>query len=171
MDYYLRKYPDPVLRQKAKPVLELDDDIAIIEENMRRILKEEGGVGLAAPQVGVSKRLLLVRMDPLSKDDKEDVRLFINPEITEADGEKVIEEGCLSVTGISAEVKRFGSIRLQAKNTEWDVLELSATDLLAVVFQHEIDHLDGILFVDRLSPAKKVLLSAKLKKLKKEWKS
>ena len=131
------------------------------------------GVGLAAPQVGVDKRIIVVDITPRNSGGEEDEEVeyegpglieLINPEITSASGEVTGEEGCLCIPGFVSDVKRKNRIVLEGYNREGELLEIEAEDLLARVFQHEFDHLDGILFIDRLSRLKRELLKSKIEK-------
>jgi len=143
-------YGDPVLEAKAEPVAEFDEALASFCAEMFVTLKRERGVGLAAPQVGISKRIFVTDAD----DDKP--RVFINPEILMTSPELVeYEEGCLSFPGIYFMVKRAAALRIQAFNEKGRPFTLEADGMLARVILHEYDHLDGKLFVDRVSPFRK----------------
>ncbi|MEQ9619721.1 MAG: peptide deformylase [Deltaproteobacteria bacterium] len=165
------KYPDPFLRKKCGVVEEIDDDILRLLDDMAETMYDAPGVGLAAPQVGVDKRIIVVDITPANREGEEEVEYegpglieLINPEITSASGEVTGEEGCLSIPGFVSDVKRKNKIVLEGYNREGELLEIEAEDLLARVFQHEIDHLDGILFIDRLSRLKRELLKSKIEK-------
>ena len=153
-------YPDPVLAQKCAPVETIDDEIRVLIEDMVETMYAAPGVGLAAPQVGVLQRVIII--DCGSKEDPELIRA-VNPQIVERDGECSQEEGCLSVPGYYASVKRSSwvKVRYQTPDEEW--VECACEGLLAIAFQHEIDHLDGKLFVDRLSSLKKGIFRKKYK--------
>jgi peptide deformylase len=140
----VRLYGDPVLRRKAEPVTVLTRDIDALVEDMVETMYDEVGIGLAAPQVGVGLRLLVV------DEGKGHVRPYLNPLIVEQGGHAVAEEGCLSLPGIFADVARAEWVVVEAQDRRGVPLRTRARGLLARVFQHEIDHLDGVLFIDRL---------------------
>jgi peptide deformylase len=147
----IRKLPDPVLRQKAKKISRLDPSISRLIKNMIETMSDANGVGLAAPQVGASLRLIVIR---LPEEDAEEI-ILINPEIVKRSGEREIEERCLSIPGYSGRVKRACTVTVKGRDAEWKPLRLKADELLAQALEHEIDHLDGILYVDHLeSPDK-----------------
>lgn len=148
----IRYYGDPVLRQVAVSIATIDEEIKQLADELVRTLTLKKGYGLAAPQIGVSKRLIFL--------DVEDYfEIVVNPEITWFDEEKVLGvEGCLSIPGAEAEVLRYKTIRYAGKTLEGSALELEAHDLLARVIQHEVDHLNGILFIDHLGEAKRLQL-------------
>lgn len=153
------KYPDPVLRREAESVDSVNDDIRDIIENMLDVMYIEEGVGLAAPQVGVSKKVIVV-------DDGKDVIGLINPEIVKKSRENdTMEEGCLSLPGIRLNISRPVRITVKGLDENGDPVELQADGILAKVLQHEIDHLNGILIIDHVSTIHKTLLRSKLKKL------
>jgi len=133
---------DPVLREKAKPVKEINDSVLKLLDNLRDTLKEYEGVGLAAPQIGVSKRVIVV-------DTGEESYELINPEIIEASGEDKAVEGCLSIPNMNGKVKRSSRVVVTGLNRQGQEVRIEAMGLLSRAFQHEIDHLDGILFIDR----------------------
>jgi peptide deformylase len=156
-------YGDLVLKQKATPVVEFDEKLKQTAEEMFQTMLEADGIGLAAPQVNISQAYLVIGMP---HDDEELERMFFaNPEITETRGEIGMEEGCLSIPGIREEVVRPEWIRLRYQDLQGRLHEMETDGLLARVLQHEIDHLNGILFTDRLSPAKRSLLKNALEKL------
>jgi peptide deformylase len=152
--YPIRKYPDSILRVVATPVKEITDEIRGLSADMVETMYAANGVGLAANQVGVSLRLIVI--DTGSEKERNAIAV-INPEIVEAADEEVAEEGCLSVPGFYEPVKR--ALHVSVRGIGLDGLEtiLRCTGLAARVFQHEIDHLDGILFIDHLSPLKRQL--------------
>ncbi|MFN4148310.1 MAG: peptide deformylase, partial [Rhodocyclaceae bacterium] len=141
------RYPDPRLHIKAKPVEAVDADIKKLVADMFETMYEAPGIGLAATQVNVHKRLLVLDVS----EDKSKPMAFINPEILAREGEHVGEEGCLSVPGIYETVKRSERIKVRALNLEGEPFELEADGLLSVCLQHEIDHLDGKVFIEYLS--------------------
>ena len=162
----IRIYGDPVLRKKALPVEAFDDDLRTLVEDMFELMFEADGIGLAALQINVSRAFLIIGMP---RENQEAERLFYaNPEILETRGESAFEEGCLSVPDIREEVIRPEWIRLRYQDIKGQEQELETDGLLARVLQHEIDHLNGILFVDRVSAARKSLLKNSLKKLARE---
>ena len=159
----IRIYGDPVLRRKAARVEVFDEQFKALVEEMFPIMFEADGIGLAAPQVNISKAFLVIGMP---RENQEPDRLvFVNPEILEARGEGTFEEGCLSLPGIREEVIRPEWIRVRYQDAEGLIKELETEGLLARVLQHEMDHLNGILLVDRISPARRSLLRSELKEL------
>ncbi len=153
-------FPDSRLRAKARPVSEVDDDVRRLIDDMFETMYAAPGIGLAAIQVNVHKRVVVI---DVSREQNEP-RVFINPEILERDGEEEMDEGCLSVPGIYERVKRAERIRVRALDRDGQPFELEADGLLAVCVQHEIDHLDGKLFVDYLSQLKRNRIRKKLEK-------
>ena len=150
-------YPDPRLREPGQPVTDFGAPLKALIDDMAETMYAAPGVGLAAPQIGVSKRLFLV--DVSTGDGvPSDLRVFINPEITERDGVSRNEEGCLSFPGVYEEVKRAERIRVRAQDAEGEWFELEAEGLLAVAIQHESDHLNGELMIDHLSLLKRRLV-------------
>lgn len=161
-------YGDPVLRRKSAPIEEITPEIRQLAQDMIETMYIEEGVGLAAPQVGRSVRMLVA--DPEFDEENRPARVFINPEILESSGEWKFDEGCLSVPGIRAEIVRPEMIRLRYQDLDGNVHEEEMHEIWSRVLQHEIDHLDGKLFVDYLSPIKRSLIMKKLKALAKESK-
>lgn len=155
-------YPHEILAKKAAPITEITDEIKELAREMSEIMYDNKGIGLAAPQVAESVRLITVDMSGPEK--REDLHVFVNPEIVAAEGEIETEEGCLSVIGYRAKVKRAAKIKFRALDLEGNKVELEAEDLFAVCLQHEVDHLDGILFIDRISRLKRNLYEKRLKK-------
>jgi len=149
----IRKLPDPVLRQKAKKVTGSDSSIRKLIDDMIETMHEASGVGLAAPQVGVPLRLVVICMP------EEDAReiVLINPEIVKKSGEREIEERCLSVPGYAGQVKRSVLVTVKARDENWKEVRLKADELLAQALEHEIDHLNGVLFVDRVESPEKLV--------------
>lgn len=143
--YEIRRIGDPVLRQRAKEVTEVDEKLVRLAEDMIETMYAAPGVGLAAPQVGVQKRLFVY-------DVGDGAHTVINPEIVESDGEWAYEEGCLSIPGLSFELVRPKRVHLVGYDLDGNELSIEADELLARAFQHEIDHLDGILYIERLDP-------------------
>lgn len=170
-------YPDPALRQKCTPVEEIDDELIKLLDDMADTMYEAPGVGLAAPQVGGSERVIVVDISEREREetpegervrykpsDRTELIQLINPEIVYSEGEYIDEEGCLSIPGFVSDVKRNYKVVVEGYNTDGDQIEIECEELLARVFQHEIDHLDGILFIDRLSRLKRELLKRKIEK-------
>jgi len=156
----IKEYGDPVLREKALPVKEITPEILNLIKDMAETMYTASGVGLAALQVGVPKRIILV-------DGEEDgLIVLINPMIIKSEGEVVAEEGCLSVPDIYSQVKRSSKVTIKALNENGDSIEITKEDLTARALQHEIDHLDGILFIDRIGKMERQILLNKLKKKK-----
>ncbi len=153
-------YPDPRLRTIAKPVERVDAQTRKLIEDMAETMYRAPGIGLAAVQVNVPKRIVVI---DLSK-DQSDLNVFINPEILKTEGEQEIEEGCLSVPDVFAPVTRAQSIVVRALNTQGERFEMQADGLLSVCIQHEIDHLDGKVFVDYLSRLKQDRIRKRLQK-------
>ena len=154
-------YPDPRLHEKSQPVAEIDDGIRRLIDDMAETMYAAPGIGLAAPQVDQRKRIIVVD----TSEDKNSLQAFINPQIIARDGQVESEEGCLSVPDIFAPVVRAESIRVQALDRNGDSFEMDAEGLLAVCIQHEIDHLDGKVFVDYLSRLKQDRIRKKLDKM------
>jgi len=156
----IKEYGEPVLREKALPVKEITPKILNLIKDMAETMYTDSGVGLAAPQVGVSKRIIVI-------DGEEDgLIVLINPMIIKSEGEVVAEEGCLSVPDIYSQVKRSSKVTVKALNENGDQIEITKEDLTARALQHEIDHLDGILFIDRIGRMERQILLNKLKKNK-----
>ena len=151
----------PVLRQKSDEVDEIDDEVHKLVQNLFDTVHAVSGVGLAANQAGITKRIAIVELD-----DSDPITL-INPVIVERDGTNRAEEGCLSIPEIFGEVDRSTTIVVETTTLEGDRIKIEAADLGARVIQHEIDHLDGVLFLDHLSPLKRRMLLQKWKKLRK----
>ncbi|MCE1225075.1 MAG: peptide deformylase [Geobacteraceae bacterium] len=155
-------FPDPLLKQKSAPVTIITDEIIQLAKDMAETMYDAPGVGLAAPQIGVLQRVIVI--DVAAKNEAPQLITVINPAIIQGEGETYEEEGCLSVPDFSANVKRYERVVVKGLSLEGQERIWHAEDLLAVAFQHEIDHLDGILFVDRLSPLKRDLFVKKSKK-------
>ena len=155
----VRKYGDPVLRRRATPVTEITDEIRRIVDDMIETMYDEVGIGLAAPQVGISLRLMVV-----GHEKTRGARAIVNPAITETAGEVTAEEGCLSLPGIFAQVTRADSVTLEGQDLDGQPVSIKARGLTARVFQHEMDHLDGVLFIDRLDPMTRDRIKRRIKK-------
>ncbi len=153
-------YPDPRLREVASPVERVDEEIRTLIEDMAETMYAAPGVGLAATQIGVPLRVFVI--DIASEEEPSNLLAFVNPEILEREGSQTYREGCLSFPGVSEDVKRAAHVRVRALDRNGEPFELEATDLLAVAIQHENDHLDGELMIDRVSPLRRRLMSRKL---------
>ena len=154
------EYPDPRLKKVATPVAALTAEVRKLVRDMADTMYAAPGVGLAATQVDVHKRVIVIDIS----EHKDELRVFINPELLSADGEAECEEGCLSVPGYYDKVTRAARIRVRAQDEHGETFELDAEGLLAVCIQHEMDHLQGKVFVEYLSPLKRARLAAKLRK-------
>ncbi len=148
-------HPDPVLREVSEPVTAFDDDLVRLVRDMAETMYAAPGVGLAGPQVDVTKRLLVMDVREEGPEGPPSLRVFVNPEIIEKRGSILGDEGCLSVPEMREEVKRAETIVVRAFNEKGEPFELEAEGLLAVAIQHETDHLEGVLFFDHLSPLKR----------------
>ncbi len=157
-------FPDPRLRSVGKTVKNVDGKLVNLADRMLKTMYEAPGIGLAATQVGVHKRLLVLDIS----EKKDSPLILINPEITESEGEIETDEGCLSVPGFYEPVSRSRCIVVDAVNREGNPVTFHAEDLLSVCIQHEMDHLDGKLFVDYISPTKRQLIRKKLQKMQKQ---
>ena len=156
-------FPDPKLRTKAKQVTDFNEKIVKLTDDMFETMYAAPGIGLAATQIDVHQRIITIDIS----EEKNQPLVVINPEIIEKEGEQAIDEGCLSVPGIYEPVKRFSKIRLKAQDKHGEFYELDADELLSVCIQHEMDHLDGKLFVDYLSEMKRNRIRKKLVKAQK----
>ncbi|MDH5559847.1 MAG: peptide deformylase [Deltaproteobacteria bacterium] len=159
--------PHPFLKIKAKPVEAYDDDLKTLIEDMLETMYESSGIGLAATQVGQDKRLIVIDIehDHETGESSKKPMIIINPKIIDKQGEQIMEEGCLSVPEFRAEVKRYSQITLSYLNENQEQKTLDAEELLAVCIQHELDHLDGILFIDHLPLLKRKMILKKLQKM------
>ena len=158
-------YPDPRLHKVAKPVVTVDDSIRVLVQNMAETMYDAPGIGLAATQVNVHKRVVVIDVS----EEKNDLRVLINPEILDkSEEQKIYEEGCLSVPDVYDEVERPATVRVRALDLSGEPYEFDAEGLLAVCVQHEIDHLNGKVFVQHLSMLKQTRLKAKLRKAERE---
>ena len=165
----IRKFPDDALKRPARPVENINGDLNSLVDSMAQTMYAAPGVGLAAPQVGESKRIIVLDTD--HQEPGKHLLKLINPRVVEAEGKIIWEEGCLSVIDYSAEVERAAKVLVRAWTPEQKEIEIEAEELLAVALQHEIDHLDGKLFIDRISRIKRELYRRKLKKMIKEGKA
>lgn len=161
----IRLYPDQILRCKAKPVLEFDSHTSALLDEMVNTMRQANGIGLAAVQVGIAKRMIVV---DVTAGQNKPLRL-LNPRIVSAsDDMNTHEEGCLSIPGVTAPVKRPSRVVVEATDDCGEKITIEADDLLATCLQHEIDHLDGILFIDRISRLRRRRLLAQYNKLQEE---
>jgi len=156
-------YPDPILKRKAVPVAVINDATRELVRDMAETMYDAQGVGLAAPQIGVSQRVIVI--DVSQRDERPELIVCINPVFVHAEGESYEEEGCLSVPKYAANVHRHASVVVKALNLDGEEVSYKAEGLLAIAFQHEIDHLDGILFVDHLSPLKREMFKKKYRRM------
>jgi peptide deformylase len=164
------KYGEPVLEQLAEPVTEFDTaELNELITDMWETMYASKGVGLAAPQIGFSKRISVI--DISVGEDESKKLVIINPEITSAEGRQTGEEGCLSIPGFREPVTRSNKVMVRAQNEKGEAIELCGEELLARAFEHEIDHLNGVLFINHLSALKRDIIRRKIRKLQKagEW--
>jgi peptide deformylase len=158
------EYPDPRLRTRAQPVTQFDAELGQLIDDMFETMYAAPGIGLAATQVDVHKRVVVIDVS----EERNQPLVFVNPEILSREGEEVSEEGCLSVPENFAEVKRAAKVRIRAQDRKGEVFERDYDEVLAVCIQHEMDHLEGKLFVDYLSDLKRERIRKKLEKERKE---
>ncbi len=160
-------YPAPILKQKTEPVENIDEELERLINNMAETMYAAPGVGLAAVQVGVNRSLLVY---DIVENDKHNLQVLINPRIVTSEGSMISEaEGCLSVPDFRADVKRAEAVRVEGVDRFGKPVKIDAEGLLAIVLQHEIDHLEGMLFIDRISPLKRQLYKRRvMKQLKKQ---
>lgn len=154
-------YPDPRLRKRCAAVTQFDADLAALAKRMLELMREHNGVGLAAAQVGLSVRIFVMNIT----DDSANDRIVVNPELVDLEGVKESEEGCLSLPEVRVQVRRAARCRLRALDVEGKPFELQGEDLLARVWQHETDHLNGVLILDRMGPSDKIATKKRLKEL------
>jgi peptide deformylase len=159
-------YPDPELKKKSAPVTVINDKTRELVLDMAETMYDAPGVGLAAPQIGVHQRVIII--DVSARDEPAELIVAINPVIIHAEGDSFEEEGCLSVPKFAANVRRHSLVVVKALNIDGEEITCKADGLLAIAFQHEIDHLDGILFIDHLSPLKRDIFRRKLRRLREE---
>lgn len=155
-------YPDPILRKKSEHVEEVDEGIKQLIEDMTETMNASRGIGLAAIQTGILKRVIVVNVG-------EELITMINPEILEDEGETRMEEGCLCLPGVMVEVKRSERIKVRGLNEKGEEIVVNAEGLLARALQHEVDHINGVLIIDKVSKIKRELLTSKLKKEAKKY--
>lgn len=164
------KYPDPILQRPTEKIAEFNEELRTLVADMFESMYKAQGIGLAAPQIGVGKRITVI--DLSNKQNPDEKIVLVNPEIVHKEGKQVEEEGCLSLPDIRDKVSRAAKVKVKAQDLTGKSIELDGADLLARAFQHEIDHLDGILFPWRISALKRDLILRKIRKLQKtgEWK-
>lgn len=160
------KYPDPVLSRPGEPVTEFNAELKQLVANMFETMYDGHGIGLAAPQVGESRRLIVIDLSG-GKNPEEKI-VLVNPEIIQSQGRLYDEEGCLSFPEIHEKVVRAAFVRVRAQNENGEWFEMDGEELLARCFQHEIDHIDGILFLQHMSPLKRSIQLRKIRKMQKE---
>jgi peptide deformylase len=161
----LRIYPDPILREKAEAVDTFDDELRRLAEDMIETMHVERGIGLAAPQVGDGRRLIVAMRLEDPEDTEGEALVFVNPRVTFEGGDFwTQEEGCLSIPGVSAPVNRRSEIEVDYQDLDGNPHSIAAEGMFARVLLHEIDHLNGVLFIDHLSTAQKSLIKGQLKK-------
>jgi peptide deformylase len=158
------EFPDPRLRTKARPVVQVDEALRTLIDDMFQTMYAAPGIGLAATQVDVHQRVVVIDVS----EGKDQPLVFINPEILEKTGSQVYQEGCLSVPGVYADVERADEVTVRALDRNGEIFELHADGLLAVCIQHELDHLEGKVFVDYLSPLKREMVRKRLLKAQRE---
>lgn len=155
-------YPDPVLAEKCAEIKEITPELRELVDDMVETMYEDDGIGLAAPQIGESIRLVVI--DITGPQQREELRVLVNPVITAREGEVESEEGCLSVVGLRGKVMRSEKVTVEATDLDGNPLHIDADGLLAICLQHELDHLDGVLFIDHLSRLKRNLYDKKVRK-------
>lgn len=158
-------YPDPRLRKISAEVKAFDDNLAALAARMFELMRESRGVGLAAPQVGQNIRLFIVNHTGKPEDD----RVYVNPFLYDAEGEEIAKEGCLSLPNIDAEVNRAKTVKIQAKSLTGEPIERTETGYEARIWQHELDHLNGILLIDRMGPTARMESRKTLKELEEKF--
>ena len=160
------KYPEPVLSQPGEPVTEFDAELNKLVDDMFETMYASQGIGLAAPQVAVSKRVTVIDLS-MGKDPKQKI-VLVNPEVIFREGKQYEEEGCLSFPEIREKVQRAAKVKVRAQDLNGKWFELDGEELLSRAFQHEIDHLDGMLFIFRMSSLKRDLVLRKIRKMQRE---
>jgi peptide deformylase len=158
------KFPDKRLAEVSEPIEEVTDEIRILAEDMLDVMYDEPGIGLAAPQLGETVRLIVVDTEWTEEGAEKNPLVLVNPEIVHREGKLTWTEGCLSVPDYQAEVERAERVRLLATDLDGRELAIDAEGIQAVCFQHEVDHLDGVLFIDRISRLKREMYVRKRKK-------
>jgi len=158
-------YPDPRLMEVSTPLDEMDDSVRDLAERMFELMLDAGGVGLAAPQVGVTVRLFVASLAP----EAQDRRVYVNPSIVAAEGDQNEEEGCLSLPGISCHIRRSKTVTIRATNPDGEIFEETGEDLAARAFQHELDHLDGRLLIQRMATVARMANRRRIKELERQF--
>ncbi len=158
----IKTYPDPVLKAQAEPIDAITEDVRALASNMAETMYENNGIGLAAPQVGQSCRLITV--DISGPENRNDLRVVLNPCIAVREGQTELEEGCLSLPGFKTRVPRAEKVTLTGQDLEGQDIEIEAEGLLAVCLQHELDHLEGMVLLDHASRLKRAMYQKKIKK-------
>jgi peptide deformylase len=164
-DLEIIHYPDPRLRKISAEVEKFDDSLKQLVERMFVLMRQDKGVGLAAPQVGKNIRLFIINPTTDPKDD----RVYINPMLSEGEGEETAEEGCLSLPDIHIDVPRNKTMKLEARDLAGNAIEDRQSGYIARIWQHELDHLNGILLLDRMGPVAKMANRKKLKEMEEEY--
>ena len=164
-DLQIIDYPDPRLRKVSAPVSQITPDIRELAMKMLQLMREAKGVGLAAPQVGHNIRLFV--MNPTG--EAADARIYINPELSDPDGEEAAEEGCLSLPKINADINRSKAMRLRATDLDGNKVDIVETGYVARIWQHEYDHLNGVLITDRMGVADKFKYRKNLREMEEKW--
>ncbi|HEX3942021.1 MAG TPA: peptide deformylase [Acidobacteriaceae bacterium] len=163
------KFPDPILQRPTEPVAQFDEELKALVDDMFESMYDAHGIGLAAPQIGIPKRVTVLDLS-FQKNPEEKI-VLINPEIVLREGKQVGEEGCLSLPDIREKVSRAAKVKVRAQDVEGNWHEYEGEELLARAFQHEIDHLNGVLFIFRISGLKRDLVLRRIRKLQRagEW--
>lgn len=164
-DLQIIRYPDPRLKHPSAPVQRFDEALSRTARRMLELMREARGVGLAAPQVGLNIRMFV--MNPTQQPD--DDRILVNPVLCDASEEETAEEGCLSLPGINADVIRAKTITLRAQDLAGNPIEQTETGYIARIWQHEIDHLNGVLIIDRMGPSAKMMFKRTLREMEESW--
>ena len=165
-DLKIIEYPDPRLRKVSTPVESFDTPLKALAERMFQLMREHRGVGLAAPQVGQNIRLFVMNHSGDPKDD----RVYVNPDLTDAQGTEEAEEGCLSLPGVNARIVRDKKLRMRARDLEGNPIDQVESGYLARIWQHEFDHLNGTLIIDRMGPVAKMAAKKTLRELDDKFK-
>jgi peptide deformylase len=158
------QFPDPRLKRKSEPITEVTDALRELASDMCEVMYDEPGIGLAAPQVGEAVRLIVIDTEWTEDEQDRNPLVIVNPELFDPEGSVTWNEGCLSVPDYQADVDRAAHITLRGSDLDGNPIEERASELRAVCFQHEVDHLDGLLFIDRISRLKRTIYAKKRKK-------
>jgi peptide deformylase len=164
-DLKIIEYPDPRLRKASSPVEKIDSSVRALAERMFQLMRQARGVGLAAPQVGQNIRLFVMNHSGDPKDD----RVYVNPKLSEAEGSEEAEEGCLSLPGINTSIVRDKMLRIRARDLEGNEIDQKESGYLARVWQHEYDHLNGTLIIDRMGPVAKMAHRKQLREMEENF--